>query len=335
MSGLNTSTVEYDERAEIAIRISSLQNAVSGSCNMLKTSFERVGGQAQGIQDMNIRGAVERSLEEAQEALEKIQTQLQASRTPTTSIAELRTRETLLRAVQAGANTANTRLNRAFQDAVNADLQVPKLREFLVVAQEISDYVDGHEDEFLLWCSKAKDSHKKNVAKLRFDLEACVQSARENGRMEPSVLEELRERTNALKADHARYVSTIDEFGAKHQRRIYLYNAVKAVCEELNFAQRKKPFFLDPNDAYSPMQLEFDTRGKGILSFTFPLEGEIHSESAFPSQECQREFEPFSKWLNQDYGVSTNFHPDGPKSPGDEEVRKPLPEKSSTSGGKK
>ncbi|MBN1483853.1 MAG: hypothetical protein JXA37_03960 [Chloroflexia bacterium] len=93
----------------------------------------------------------------------------------------------------------------------------------------------------------------------------------------------------------------------KHQKRLYLLQALRQVCADMGFVEVSAPRFEEEGQRGSRILLTVDTVDRGQIAFTLSLEG-ISSFSEIADDHCFEEFGQISEYLEQEFGIQTQFH---------------------------
>ncbi|HEX2987772.1 MAG TPA: hypothetical protein VHS06_06325 [Chloroflexota bacterium] len=94
------------------------------------------------------------------------------------------------------------------------------------------------------------------------------------------------------------------ELEEKQQRRLYLLKAVRQVCAEMGFCEISLPHYQREGDRGSPISFSVDTLDRGRIQFTLSLEA-ISSFSEIADDRCFEEFSELSRYLSEQFGIST------------------------------
>ena len=101
-------------------------------------------------------------------------------------------------------------------------------------------------------------------------------------------------------------VEKAHELEMKHQKRLYLLKSLRQVCSEMGFEETKAPDYQDEKDRTKPIEFEVDTLDQGKISFYLSLDG-IRTFSEIMDGKCISEFDRLSEYLEEEFGVKTQF----------------------------
>lgn len=101
-------------------------------------------------------------------------------------------------------------------------------------------------------------------------------------------------------------VSKSQELEMKHQKRLYLLKSLRQVCSEMGFEETKAPDYQDETDRTKPIEFEVDTMDQGKITFYLSLDG-IRTFSEIMDGKCISEFDQLSEYLEEEFGVKTQF----------------------------
>ncbi len=96
------------------------------------------------------------------------------------------------------------------------------------------------------------------------------------------------------------------ELEMKHQKRLYLLKSLRQVCSEMGFEETKAPDYQDEKDKTKPIEFEVDTMDQGKITFYLSLDG-IRTFSEIMDGKCISEFDRLSEYLEEEFGVKTQF----------------------------
>lgn len=96
----------------------------------------------------------------------------------------------------------------------------------------------------------------------------------------------------------------------RHQRRLYLLKALRQVCADLYFTEVGEPAFEHSGERGSRLLLTVDTHDRGRIDFSLTLDG-LGSFSEMGDRHCPVEFGTLSERLEEQFGIHTQFRPDG------------------------
>lgn len=92
----------------------------------------------------------------------------------------------------------------------------------------------------------------------------------------------------------------------KHQKRIYLRDALRQVCAQMGFEEVVKPHFEREGERGSNIIFMVDTFDQGEIKFTLALDS-ITSDSGLEDKWCPTEFGKLSEHLEAEFGIQTQF----------------------------
>jgi len=106
-----------------------------------------------------------------------------------------------------------------------------------------------------------------------------------------------------------------EDLEERHQKRLHVIKALRAVFRDMGFAEVSPPDYEDPKDRTSPVVIEVDTRARGRIRFTIDLE-RISGDSELLHEHCIDDFAALTDALQNAYGIGTAFQmPDGTPLP--------------------
>ena len=113
----------------------------------------------------------------------------------------------------------------------------------------------------------------------------------------------------ALGAELAARGRHAEEQEAKHQKRLYLVNALRSCCAEMGFREVFEPVPENEADRGSPIRYRVDTLDRGMIDFAVTLET-IHTfaeDADTPDANCFEAFDQISGFLQEHFGLDTKF----------------------------
>lgn len=114
-----------------------------------------------------------------------------------------------------------------------------------------------------------------------------------------SLLSELHKRIS----EKARQAEEMEE---KHQKRLYLLQALQRVCREMGFVEIQPPTLEREDERGSRIIYKVDTLDRGQIVFALSLE-EVNSYSEIADTRCFEEFDQISQFLEEQFGIYTQF----------------------------
>ena len=111
---------------------------------------------------------------------------------------------------------------------------------------------------------------------------------------------------SALERELAAAAKSAEEREHQHQKRLYLLKSLRQVCAELGFQEVAEPRYEREGERASAIRFTVDTVDRGRIAFTLTLEG-ISSDSPVAGHHCGDEFEAIAKFLEEQFGIETNF----------------------------
>jgi len=97
-----------------------------------------------------------------------------------------------------------------------------------------------------------------------------------------------------------------EQLEEKHQKRLYLLKALRQVCSDMRMEEIGQPRYENPGDRGSAIQFEVETGNQGRINFLLALDM-LSSSAAADQQHCFHDFGRLSTYLNDEFGIQTNF----------------------------
>jgi len=115
-------------------------------------------------------------------------------------------------------------------------------------------------------------------------------------------------------SNFASEVSEVEVLEAKHQKRLYLLDALQRVCKSMGFQEIQPSISENPEQRGSRIIYQVDTLDRGKINFYLSLDN-ISSGSNLGTEYCFEEFDKLSLQLQEKFGVMTHFEPEQGKRP--------------------
>jgi hypothetical protein len=109
-----------------------------------------------------------------------------------------------------------------------------------------------------------------------------------------------------LERDVSDHQARAEKLDALHEDRLYVLKALRQACRDLRFIEVDSPRYERDGYRESAIIVAVDTRDHGRVTFRLALDG-ISADSGLAEHHCFGEFRQLSAFLDEHFGVSTEF----------------------------
>ncbi|MCS7305546.1 MAG: hypothetical protein NZ602_10625 [Thermoguttaceae bacterium] len=168
---------------------------------------------------------------------------------------------------------------------------------------ELEGDFQAHRQLLARWCGQEAVSHWEN----QLAQAHCQLQAEQYGQLEPHL--------NTLRNQIQQAAQTAHQRESQHQKRLYVLQALRQVCQSLGFQEIDGPRYEAAEDQSSRILLQVDTFDRGTIQFFLGLDT-LHTLSDMAEGHCFEQFDQLSKYLEEQFGVHTEFrYLDGSRPP--------------------
>jgi hypothetical protein len=126
---------------------------------------------------------------------------------------------------------------------------------------------------------------------------------------------ELEQYLREFQTEISHRIREVEQLDEQHRKRLYLLKALRQVCADMGFQEIAPPRFEEEGNCRSRILLTVDTFDRGRIEFKLSLE-QISACSEIASDRCFEEFDLLSQFLDEAFGVQTEFRmEDGSRPP--------------------
>ncbi|MCL6533665.1 MAG: hypothetical protein K6U12_10370 [Armatimonadetes bacterium] len=295
MSGVKYSGFRLRQEREQRMRLLQEINTLSGELRALQTHLQTtIDNASEGL-----RTTFSDKVAQAQAWLRSLTFPNTEQLDMSTDTARLNEVRQQLNQIAARGRQLQETLTFAFTQ--KADEMGRRLAQQLATAEQV--YL-GRQELLRLWFGEqTTQNYEQRLSEARRLLDAERYSE-----LEPSL--------NAFQSEVARQSQEAEQLEEKHQKRLYLLKALRQVCADMGFREITPPRFEEEDNRRSRILFTVDTFDRGRIEFKLSLE-QVSAFSEIASDRCFEEFDELSQFLDEAFGIQTEFRMKDGTSPSD------------------
>lgn len=192
---------------------------------------------------------------------------------------------------------------------VNLTTSDKKLSEIRLEMDKIKEELDSEKELINKWLPEETAELKDEFSSIGQELQEYEHKIKKGEKASKLANEsaEIKNRIQKLDQEFDKTVFEASGREEKQQKRLYILDSLREVCESLGFDEASDPYYQEDDDPNSPVVQEFDTVNEGFVTFNINLDSSIESDSEIRINSCQDEFDKLSEILEEQFGVKTSF----------------------------